>query len=362
MLNQTLVDTGTRYAGDQSTRRVRPLVPPVIRRTGKTGAALKTTGQILMAAARVALDVYTVGSTVCDGPFTRLRRKFFPQIRGASDVRAAVGYTRILGSVPRMPQRRTQIGKAMASHLDPHGSTASAHRVVARSILRSPGEHRTILITSPGTGDGKSVCATNLALVLARSGRSVLLVDGNLRHPTLHTNLDLQNVTGLIDAMRSAAALRWGIQPSGINKLDFLPAGVVYEDAPKVTRLLAMAETKALLIDLTLRYDHIVIDASAMNAGDDASLLARSCDATVLVVRAKHTTHDDATRAMKRLADAGANVAGVVINATKNRRDAGEGTSQTMVNWQPTPPPQPPVLSVKPKGEPAREHEQLQRV
>lgn len=362
MLNQTLVDTGATIARERAVRRVRPLVPPPIQRTGKTAAAIKMAGQILRAATNVALDVYAVGSAYCDSPCTNLRRKFFPQIRSAADVRAAMGYMRMLGSIPRMPRRRTQIGKAMSSHLDPHGSTATAHRTVARKILGAPGEHRTILITSCSAGDGKSVCATNLAVVLAQSGRSVLLIDGNLRQPTQHVNLDLQNVAGLIDALRSPAALRWGLQSSGIDRLDFLPAGIVHEDADKLTILLALAETKALLIDLTLRYDHVVIDGSAVNDSNAAALLARHCDSTVLVVRAKHTTHDDASHATQRLVDAGANVAGVVINATRKRREAGKRTSQSMVNWRPTPPPQPPVPSVKPKGESAREHKQLQGV
>ncbi|CAN5529837.1 hypothetical protein BH09PLA1_BH09PLA1_28000 [soil metagenome] len=234
------------------------------------------------------------------------------RMRCANDVRAALGETRILGVVPLMPKRRSHIGKAMATHLDPRGSAAEGHRTVRTSLLSAPGARRTILVTSPKPGDGKSVCATNLALALTQAGRTVVLVDADLRRPTQHVNLDLRDGAGLTDALRSTAALRWAIQPSGIDNLDALPAGSTKQNP---SELLDSPEFRALLTELGARYDHVVIDSPPINVVNYAALIAGYCDATVLVVRAEHTTRDDAARALEMLTKVGGRVVGAVVNA-----------------------------------------------
>ncbi len=263
----------------------------------------------------LALGTFVLGGALIGIGWSLHRESDDRRLRCADDVRQALGDDgRILGVVPLLPKRRTPISKAMATHLDPRGRAAEAHRTVRSSLLVSSdsARRRTILVTSPNPGDGKSACATNLCIALAQAGRSVILVDADLRHPTQQVNLDLHDGAGLCEVMESPAKLRWAIQPSGIDNFHALIAGRTTKNPSEV---FASDEFRRLLGELTSRYDHVVIDSPPVNVVNDATLISGRCDATVLVVRAEHTTQEDASRATELLKKSGAKIAGIVVNA-----------------------------------------------
>jgi capsular exopolysaccharide synthesis family protein len=261
-----------------------------------------------------AVGLWMIGAATFGVAWAMRRDESDRRLRCADDVHEAIGNdVPILGVVPRMPKRRTHIGKAMATHLDPRGAAAEAHRTVRSSLLCAPGAtRRTIFFTSPNPGDGKSVCATNLCIALAQAGKTVVLVDADLRRPTQHINLDLHDGAGLCDAMDSVAAMRWAIQPSGIDNFHALIAGRTSRNPSEV---FSAAEFRTLLSELSSRYDHVVIDSAPVNVVNDSLLIAGCVDSTVLVVRAEHTTRDDVARALDALKNSGARMAGVVVNA-----------------------------------------------
>jgi receptor protein-tyrosine kinase len=215
----------------------------------------------------------------------------------------------------------------MITHFDPRGRAAESFRslgkrlqlVGTRDASHAP---RTIFVTSPGRGDGRSLCAVNLAVALAQSGRSVLLIDADLGNPSLSTLLDLQDGNGLLDVLDAPQLLRWSIQPSGLHGLDVLPGSAAARQAEPRKRI-DRFRLRATLAARTGEHDHIIFDGPAVNPAADATVLAGECDATLLVVRAGQTSRRSVGTAFDAISVVGARAAGVIVNAAPMGRRYG---------------------------------------
>jgi protein-tyrosine kinase len=167
-----------------------------------------------------------------------------------------------------------------------------------------------ILVTSALPKEGKSFTSANLAQVLARQhGRRVLLIDGDLRNPQLHTLLGTEPGPGLFEYLRAEADEFSIIQHGPMENLFFIPAGQ-YSSNP--AELLANGRLRNLLHRLESTFDWVVIDSAPAVPVSDAVRMANDCDGVLLVVRSNSTPSDAARRARREFAER--NVIGVVLN------------------------------------------------
>ena len=185
---------------------------------------------------------------------------------------------------------------------------------------------KTVLVCSGMPGEGKSFVAANLAMSLARNSvNNILLIDGDLRRPTLHNLLGAPNVPGLSEYLSGTAPLnqvlqrdsnsRTGETVSGgaLSNLTFIPAGKCGDNS---SELVANHRIEELIATLSVHFDWILIDSPPVLAVTDAVELARSADAVLLVARGARTPFDVAQRT--QAAFSSSRVLGFVLNAVKN--------------------------------------------
>jgi capsular exopolysaccharide synthesis family protein len=218
-----------------------------------------------------------------------------------------------------MSGRRTAVARAMTVHLDPRSVVAEAYRTVRTAVYFGAGSSncKTILVTSPEPGDGKTTSASNLAIAIAQTGRSVLLLDADFRKPTQHKNLDVNDSVGLSSVLAGRESLARAIQHTGVEGLDILPCGPIPANPSEI---LNSREFGELVDSFAQKYDHIIFDSPPVNAVTDARILGAVCDATILVLRADKSTRKSGEHARNGLMAVGARVLGVIVNDAPHRK------------------------------------------
>ncbi len=195
--------------------------------------------------------------------------------------------------------------------------TSDAFRTLLTSILFAGGreEHpKVVLITSVANNDGKTTVASYLAIALARAGKRVLLIDGDLRHPTLHAKFSVPNMVGfgnLLAAGCSAADAGFAVMQTSIARLSVLPSGS-FSAAP--ADLLFQPNLLGLVESYREHFDMIVLDSAPLDGLPDARLLGRASDGVVIVARANKTTRASILKACQRLGQDQSRVLGLVLN------------------------------------------------
>ncbi len=234
------------------------------------------------------------------------------RLRSAEEIKAALGVP-MLGTVPAMAGGVAPNIRGLKSHLDPASEAARAYRSLrTNAYFALPDTARTILVTSPSSGDGKSTLVSNLAISMAQAGRRVLIIDANCRFPVQHKIFALSTSGGLAGVLAGRATLEQAIVPTGIENLDLLPCGATPADPAD---LLNNQDFSDLLGDLASRYDYVLLDSPAITAAADARIASAWCDATLLVLHAERTERRLAQLARDALVAVGANLVGVVVNA-----------------------------------------------
>jgi len=197
----------------------------------------------------------------------------------------------------------------------PKSQMAESYRALRTSLLLSSlgGPPKVILITSALPQEGKTTTSINSAIVLAQKGTRVLLVDADLRRPSIHKTLGIGPGNGLSNVLTGNATLQQSIIQSAIlPDLFVLPAGT---PPPNPAELLASTNMKDVLDQLRREYDHIVIDTPPTLSVTDAVALSTSADRVVLVIRSGQTTKQALRRARDVLLSVNARVCGVLLNA-----------------------------------------------
>lgn len=154
--------------------------------------------------------------------------------------------------------------------------------------------------------------SVNMAIVLAQQGKKVLLVDADLRRPSLHLSFDLRQQPGLSNVLSGNAEARIATVPTGQRNLFVVPAGAL---PPQPSELLSSSLMEELLAQWRDEYDHVIIDSPPVLSVTDAVLLAVRADAVLLVVRSGQTTSGAVRRACDLLLHVKCNLLGVVLNA-----------------------------------------------
>jgi len=199
--------------------------------------------------------------------------------------------------------------------LQPDSYVAEQYRSLRGRIdaLASQRPLKTLAVTSANSGEGKSTCSVNLASVTAMSvGRSVLLIDCDLRRPKIHWTLGLQPQVGLAEVLMNQASVDDAIQKlDGVN-LDVLPVRSVPSNP---SELLGSAEMRKLTEEVAGRYDRVILDTPACLGLPDAKSISEMCDGLVMVVRAGVTPQEDVKAALDILDRS--RVVGLVLNGSE---------------------------------------------
>ncbi len=169
---------------------------------------------------------------------------------------------------------------------------------------------KTILITSPDIGDGKTSVAVNLALSIAQRGKKVFLLDADLRKPKIHKLFNLQNEEGLADVVFARDVFDWRVGIKEVRQIAVLTAG---NKPPDPAELLSSEKMELFLSELEEVADVVIIDGPPLFV-PDAMILASKVDGVLLVVRPAHTRQSLAKASMEHVKSVGAKVVGVVLN------------------------------------------------
>ena len=190
---------------------------------------------------------------------------------------------------------------------------AEAYRVLRTNLLfsRKDDKLNSLVVVSAGAGEGKSTTALNLATVFAHTGQRVLLVDSDLRRPTLHKMLHVSNNIGLTNYLLKQNTLAEVIQTTGVPLLDFMASGKLPNSSMGVLGSLPM---KDMISELKQRYDFIFFDSPPILGVSDASILASEVDMVLQVIQYRRYPQPMNIRAKQMIEKVGGNFAGIVLN------------------------------------------------
>lgn len=249
--------------------------------------------------------------------FILARDRLDTRVRTESDVLNVAAST-VLGSVPRSDGA---VVDGLADFSVGADAAAESYRRIRTNLsfvgVDSPA--RTILVTSTDAGDGKTTTALNLAAAIAEAGSRVLVVDGDLRRPSLAGRLGLAGGIGFTDLLRGRTLAEDSIQSSGYEGLDVLCSGAI---PPNPGELLASQRAGDVLAELSKKYDYVFVDSPPMVPVSDASILSQWADGVILVVRSGATTAERLRDTVSQLSMIKAVLLGSVLNVVPTSGDA----------------------------------------
>ncbi len=239
------------------------------------------------------------------------------RIKSPDEIRTQLGLP-FLGLLPIAPK---SAGATEGGLLD--GSMPSAFaeaiRGIRTAVLFSSADEgaRSVLVTSTGPGEGKTVVSSNLAVALAQAGQRTLVIDADMRRPRLHEALDRSQEPGLSNVLVGEAPLDSATRLTGVPNLWVLTAGHI---PPNPAELLGSRKFDALHAELQKRFDWIVFDAPPVMAVTDSAILANRAGGVLFVVGSEMTTRQSAVAAIDALSAAKAKFVGAVLNRVNVKR------------------------------------------
>jgi capsular exopolysaccharide synthesis family protein len=236
----------------------------------------------------------------------------------------------VLGEIPKLKGGRPGTAGPLVLTEDSDPVEVEAFRALGAQLsarFEDSPHSKVIMVTSAEADEGKTTIAANLARVLATQDRRVLLLDAELRRPSMKAHLADPRGMGLEELLRGEALLQDAAQPSRMAGVDVLGAD---EELLGAADMASSPRFRLALKTARERYDYVVIDSAPLNLISESALIARRADATFLVVRLGLTSRTTAVAALKKLADMNVKVMGAVVNGTRpsgsfrgyqNRRD-----------------------------------------
>ena len=234
-------------------------------------------------------------------------------VKTIDDVERALGAA-VLGVIPQ------NVGSLLdEGDESPH---AEAYRVLRTNILfagRQTEDQTTFSVVSGGAGEGKTTTMFNLAVVFAQQGDRVLVVDSDLRRPSMHRFFKVSNNIGLTNYLLGQVTIDEVIQTSEIPSLHFVPSGKLPSSSMGI---LSSAKMKEFVVEMKSRYDYVFLDAPPIMGVSDASVLASMVDMCVLVVQYRKYPQLMTQRAKEMVTKVGGDLVGVVLNNINISQDS----------------------------------------
>lgn len=224
--------------------------------------------------------------------------------------------TRIEGKKMKINERKRQL----ITKTEPNSSISEQFKIIQTGIDFSgiDKSYQTILVTSPEPGTGKSTIAANLAIVYAQKGKKTLLIDGDMRKPTVHMTFNMSNHLGLSTNLTKALELSESCQRTDVKNLFILPSGII---PPNPAELLSSKRMEYLMTAIRKIFDIIIIDSPPITVVSDALILASQTDGVILVVRKKVTKKEKLKQATEQIDMVKAPIIGVVFNGESEKSD-----------------------------------------
>ncbi len=269
--------------------------------------------------ARVMTMALVLGS-FSGGCLAVLRSMLDQTLRSTEEISALLGLP-LLGVVPAMSRRQKVALRGQKVRLQPDSPEAEAFRTIRTTILfGAPRETaRTMLVTSPAAGDGKSTLVSNLAITMAQTGQRTVLLDADFRRPTQHIIFGTDHEKcGLNAVLTGQAELEEAIRSTPTQGLSLISCG---GHLPNPAEVLNSHRFSVLLRRLAKMYDRVIIDAPPVTVVTDAQILGAICDVTVLVLRADKSTKRLTQRAIDALQGVNAHLLGIVVNDVRKGGD-----------------------------------------
>ncbi len=219
----------------------------------------------------------------------------------------------VLGVIPQ------NVGTLLNEGADsPH---AEAYRVLRTNVLfsRKDPNLRTMTVVSGGAGEGKSTTIFNLATIFAQQGSRVLVVDSDLRRPSLHKIMNVSNTIGLTNYLLNQNKLEEVVQTTKLASLDFLPSGKLPSSSMGILNSVRMKE---FIQEVKSRYDFVFFDSPPIMGVSDASVLASEVDMAILVVQYRKYPQQMTLRAKQMVEKVGGRLLGVVLNNINISQDS----------------------------------------
>jgi succinoglycan biosynthesis transport protein ExoP len=253
------------------------------------------------------------------------------KIRGAGDVHEVTDRA-VLGAIPydaNEPEHH------VAMRADPLSARSEAVRRLRTNIqfLNVTHRARCILITSSIAREGKTTTAINLAVSLAEAGSRVVLIDADLRRPSIAQYMGLEGGVGLTNVLIGQASSEDVLQPWAGTSLAILPAGAI---PPNPSELLGSDVMATLLQTLSADFDILLLDSPPLLAVTDATVLSKFTDSTLLIAGADRTHRQQLRDALDSLTTLDANILGVVLNKISKQERRPDGYSKAVPAWEET--------------------------
>lgn len=220
-------------------------------------------------------------------------------------------------------KKQTTEAVSLITLIDKSSPVSERYRTIRTNIQFASAANqqiKTLVITSSGPGEGKSTTSANLAVVFANSGQSVLLVDADMRKPTVHKTFLLNNSVGLSNVLSMDMNVKEAVQRSIVPNLYVMTSGA---KAPNPSELLGSTRMDQLIGELREEFDFIIFDMPPVATVTDAQIMASKTDGTMLVVRENVTRKDSLQKARELLTMVNANVLGAVYNGSTDANDQG---------------------------------------
>ncbi len=236
-------------------------------------------------------------------------------IKSPEDVETRLGLP-VLGVVPLLESKDENIEEIILK--EPQSIYAESYKTIRTAVLLSSATRppQNIQVTSMGPNEGKTVTSVNLAITIARSGYSVLLVDSDLRKPRIHTIFRLNNLSGLSTYLAGATADIETVFKQPLTNLTVIPSGPI---PPNPSELLGSNRANELISLLNERFDLLIWDSPPLMSVTDSLILSKILDGTIIVTKAGKTTYEIVDRGLKlmegrRENDIETRILGIVIN------------------------------------------------
>ncbi len=212
----------------------------------------------------------------------------------------------------REEERSGNLSGRLVTLYDPSNPASEAYRTLRTGLLYAvvDAPPRVISVTSPGPTEGKSTVCANLGVVLSQANKSTLLIDGDLRRPSLHAVFGLRNINGLVNAITGERGLQ-EVLCEPLPGLMVCPSGPV---PPNPAELLSSNRFAALVEEARQRFDYVLIDSPPVEPVADPLILATQADGVLLVLDGQRTRKGSLRKALHDLRGVKANVLGTVMN------------------------------------------------